>query len=409
MEKTLVAKNTFYQTLARLGTSFIGFLITIIIARSFGVSGFGDFTKIISYVTLFYLILDFGLNAVYLQEAKSSYKDFFYFRLLISTIIFLGINFFAFFLPYNSYLGTGFSQSLRYGIFIFSFCIFSQSIILTASSIFQKKLNYFPYMIGLVFGSILSLSLVFLFSFLNYSLNFILISFVLGSFLTAFLLIKLSGENIFPFSFNKNFSKELFLKSIPIGLMLIFNLIYFKADIIILSVLVSSKDVGIYGLSYKFFDFLLAIPLFLSNSIYPLLLVKEQSKKEFFNLSKKYFFIFLFSSLILIIPFWFISPLFSLIKSDFSISIIPFRILLLSLPFFFATSLLQWMLIALKKQKFLMYVYFFSTILNIALNIMFVPTYSYLASSWITVFSEGLVFVVLITKAIQLELYWKEK
>jgi len=402
MEKIIVAKNTLYQAIARLGTSFIGFLITIIIARNFGVFGYGDFTKITSFVTLFYLILDFGLNAVYLLENKSKYKEFFYFRLLTSAILFLGINLFTFFLPYNSYLGTGFSEGVKYGIFVFSLCIFSQSIILTTSSIFQKKLNYFSYMIALIVGALINISLVLLFSFLNYSLNFILFSFVLGSLATAFLLIKLSAEKIFPIAFDIKFSKELLFKAMPIGLMLIFNLIYFKVDIILLSIFVSSKDVGVYGLAYRFFDFLIALPLFLSNSIYPLLLIKK--KDDFFNFSKKYFFIFTILSLIVMVPFWFISPLFGLIKSDFLISIVPFRILLLSLPFFFTTSLMQWVLIALKKQKYLMYVYFLSTVLNIALNVLFIPKYSYIASSWITVFSEMLVFVFLLGKILQLRI-----
>ena len=65
MQHLLVAKNTFYQLVARSATSFIGFLITLIIARHYGVLGYGDFTKITSYVALFYLVIDFGLNAFF--------------------------------------------------------------------------------------------------------------------------------------------------------------------------------------------------------------------------------------------------------------------------------------------------------------------------------------------------------
>jgi O-antigen/teichoic acid export membrane protein len=87
-----------------------------------------------------------------------------------------------------------------------------------------------------------------------------------------------------------------------------------------------------------------------------------------------------------------------LIKADFADSIIPFRILLLSLPFFFTTCFLQWVLITLEKQKYLMYVYLFSTVLNITLNVIFIPQFSYLACATITLVSESLVFVLLIGK-----------
>jgi O-antigen/teichoic acid export membrane protein len=205
----------------------------------------------------------------------------------------------------------------------------------------------------------------------------------------------MTRESIFPFYFDYSFAKKIFLSSAPLGLMLIFNLVYFRADIILLSILSSTKNVGIYGLSYKFFDFLIALPLFLSNAVYPFLIKYRDDAPVFLSLCKKYFFIFLLSSFAVILLFWFTSPLFSLIKQDFSASVFPFRILLLSLPFFFTTSLLQWILITLKKQKYLLYVYAFSGILNIVLNIIFIPKFAYLASAFITLLSEGIVFIFL--------------
>lgn len=400
MRNFLVAKNTFYQVAARLATSFIGFLITIIIARKFGVIGFGDFTKVTSYVALFYLLVDLGFNAIFLQDEKPNFRNLFYFRIIISLIVFVLLNLLAFFLPYNQFLSTGFSGSLRIGIVIFSVGIFAQSIILSASAVFQKSVNYFYYMLGTVTGGVVNLILVLIFSFLNYSMFFIFGSFALSSLIASFILLRLTRENVFPFVFDKKLAKEIFIKSLPIGLMLIFNLVYFRADIFLLSIFSTTKDVGIYGLSYKFFDFLIALPLFLSNVIYPFLIKAKQNEQEFSKITQKYFLIFLFLSFLVAIPFWFISPLFTLIKSDFSTAIVPFRILLISLPFFFTTSFLQWALIARGEQKFLLYVYLLSTVINVVLNLIFIPGFSYIASAVITVFSEGLVFVLLINKIV---------
>jgi len=400
MQHFLIAKNTLYQIFTRGTTSLVGFLITIIIARKFGVLGYGDFTKATSYIALSYLILDFGLNAFFLQYDNPKFKTLFYLRILISLIVFVAINLIVLILPYNSSLGTGFSGNVRVEIFIFSFSIFAQSIILSATAIFQKSINYFRYMIGIIIGSLVNLVLVLLFIFLNFSIFFILFAFTASSITSALLLIKLTRESIWPLSFDRAFAKEIFIKSFPIGLMLIFNLIYFRVDMFLLSLLAPTKDVGIYGLFYKFFDFLIALPLFLSNAIYPFLIKAKKEGKDFLSLTKNYFFVFLITSFIIIIPFWFISPLFNLIKTDFADSIIPFRILLLSLPFFFTTSFLQWILITLDRQKYLMYVYLFSTILNILLNIIFIPQFSYIASATITLASEALVFMLLIGKVL---------
>ena len=398
MPHLTIAKNTFYQVFARVATSFIGFLITIIIARKFGVLGFGDFTKITSFVALFYLVLDFGLNAFFLQYKKPNFKNLFYLRILIALIVFSSLNLISLILPYDHILNSGFSESTRIGIFIFSFSVFAQSIIVSASAVFQKTVNYFSYAIGIIIGSVVNFVLVLLFAFLNFSIFLILFAFVASSFLSALLLIKLTRESILPIALDKQFAKEIFMKSLPIGLMLIFNLVYFRADMVLLSLFSSTKAVGLYGLSYKFFDFLIALPLFLSNAIYPFLIKAKNDKESFFKLTSNYFFIFLFMSIIVIVPFWFVSPLFILIKSDFAGSIVPFRILLLSLPFFFTTSFLQWVLITLGKQKYLMCVYLFSTILNIVLNVIFIPQFSYMACATITLISEGIVFVFLIGK-----------
>lgn len=396
MQHKLIAQNTFYQIIARSFTSLIGFLITLIIARKFGVLGYGDFTKITSYVALFYLIIDFGLNAFFLQYEQAKLKHLFYLRLLISLGIFLLLNLLAQFLPHNAVLGTGFSEGERFGIFIFSLGIFAQSIILSASAIFQKTVNYFFYMIGTVIGSAVNLIVVLIFAFLNLSLIYILFGFVLSSFITSFILLYFAKEKILPVSFNKEFSLKIMKASWPIGLMLIFNLVYFRADMILLSMFKTTSDVGIYGLSYKFFDFLIALPLFLSNAVYPLLLKTKNDSQLFFKLAQKYFLVFLGSSVLIIIPFWFISPLFILVKPDFIASMLPFRILLLSLPFFFTTSFMQWVLITLGKQKYLMIVYLVSTVLNILLNIIFIPQYSYVACAIITLVSEAIVFLFLL-------------
>jgi O-antigen/teichoic acid export membrane protein len=68
------------------------------------------------------------------------------------------------------------------------------------------------------------------------------------------------------------------------------------------------------------------------------------------------------------------------------------------------TSLLQWSLITLGKQKFLLYIYLISAIINVALNLIFIPSFSYLASAVITGVTELLVMVILAIKLFGLKI-----
>ncbi len=400
----LVATNTFYQALGKVATSGTGFIITILLAKQYGVLGYGDFVKITTYVAFFYLLLDLGLNAIFLKEDDTkNYKYLFTLRILTALLIFVLSNLIAFFLPYNKSLDIGYSAFVRLGIFIFSFSYFSQAIILSSSAIFQKNLNYLAYLKAVAAGSFLNLFLVGYFVLIKMPLLYAVFSFVVSGIFTSLISILLAREKKL-ISFNFSYTKNITVAAFPIAVMLIFNLVYFRADTLLLSVLKSTNDVGIYGLSYRFFEFLIALPLFLSNSLYPFLLKNKKNFRKFFILVKQYFLIFSLIGIILIIPFWFISPFFTLIKKDFVPAVLPFRILLLSLPLFFITSLLQWTLIALNKQKFLMKAYLFSAIINVVLNLIFIPKGSYIASSIITGVSELIVMIILIIKVFNLKI-----
>jgi len=402
----IIAKNTFYQTLARIFSSGTGLVITIILARYFGIFGYGDYIKITSFVALFYLPVDFGLNAIFLKEDQDlvEFKSLFYFRILMALGIFILANLAAFILPFNSFLQIGFSPSVKMGIFIFSFSLFAQAIILTVSAVFQKTHSYSRYAISVIVGSLINLIFIITVILLKGTIYQVILSFLISNFITAIVALFLVKRRILPFSLNASFTKKIILSSLPLGIMLVFNLVYFRIDSIILSFLKTSKDVGIYGFSYKFFDFLIALPLFLSNSLYPFLLENKKNTRIFFNLIKNYIFIFALTGVFLIIPFLLLSPLFTLIKKDFYLSILPFNILLFSLPIFFVTSLLQWSLITLGKQKFLLYIYLISAIINVALNLIFIPSFSYLASAVITGVTELLVIVILAIKLFGLKI-----
>ncbi|MCL5970379.1 MAG: oligosaccharide flippase family protein [Patescibacteria group bacterium] len=402
--KKIIFKNTSFQIFSKVATSSISFLIAILIARNFGVLGFGDFTKITAFVAPLYLVVDFGLNAIFLQKEDSRYfADFFSLRLLISFCLFFILSLILIVLPLNKEFNLAFPPLVRLGIFIFSLTLFTYAISVSSAAIFQKKFKYSLFMTGNIIGSVLTLSLVVLYIFFHLNLNYIITAFVIGSLVSSFLMLFWTKQNVLPLSFNKQFIRELLKDSFPLGLMLFFNLVYFRSDIFLLSFLKSTKDVGIYGLSFKFFDFLIALPLFLSNSLYPILLENLKNPRKFNIFVKNYILVYIFSSLILIIPFWFFSPFFRIIKEDFVSAIVPFRILLLSLPVFFITSFLQWVLIAKRQQRYLMAIYIVSFVLNVFLNFIFIPYGSYVASAIITGVSEFLVLIFLILRLYSIE------
>lgn len=390
-----ILKNAGLQALARFITTAIGFFITVIIARHFGANLFGDFSKIISYVGLYYLIVDFGLNAFFVKEPKS-FSTLLHTRILIAFISFVFANLIAHILPFNNISGVGFSPFVREGIFLFSFTLFAQAIIFSTVSIFQKNLRYEFFVVSQVVGSLVNLFLICVLILFAKSIEFVIFSYIASLFLTAILSLIFVKEKKRGFDFF--YSRKILISSIPLGLMLIFNLIYFRIDIILLSFFKPNSDVAIYAIAYRFFDFFVALPLFLSNALYPKLLENIKNEQIYKNLFNKYLIIYLVTSILIIVPVWTISPLFSLISREFLNAYIPFRILILSLPIFFLTSFFQWVLITLNKQRYLVSVYALSLLLNITFNLVLIPKYSYVGAAVVTLIIEAFVLAFLILK-----------
>lgn len=395
-----IASNTVYQLLSRIISSALGLGITLIIAGKLHTGGYGDFTTITTYVGLFYLLIDFGINAVFLQHEITSqrFRSLLYTRLFVAFLLIVFINGITYIIPKNSMLGGGFSESVRFGIFVFSFTLLGQAIQLCTAALFQKILRYDLAMWATIAGALATFLWVVFFSFVSLPLPYLLGAYVIGAVVSSSITIAFISYPLVPVHIEKPFMKKVLLESVPLGLMLICNLIYFRIDVLLLSILKSSTDVGIYGYAYKFFDFLIAIPLFLSNALYPLLLQVSKNSEKFVNLIRRYFLIFFGLSLVLLAASWILAPVIAWLRPEFTSSIFTFRLLSLSLPFFFATSILQWALITLQKQRFLLFVYFISTLINIGLNIWYIPLASYHASAIITSVSEAIVFVLLVVK-----------
>src|SRR5260221_8708100 len=269
----IVASNTSSQIISRVISSGTGFFITILIARSFGLSGYSDLAKITALVSLFYLGIDLGANAIFLQLEKEEqhFQHFLSFRLLLALCIFLVVMALIIFLPYNPFTTSGYSPLVKIGIIFFSLSFFSRSIVLSAGAIFQQKLTYQLATKASAVGSLLTLGLVAIFVLFHFSILWIIGAYVVGGFAEAVLSLVFVKEKfslLFP---SREFVRKVFFATLPITVLLFLNLIYFRVDMILLTFFKKAYDVGIYDFAFKFFDFLIALPLFLSNSLYPIL------------------------------------------------------------------------------------------------------------------------------------------
>ncbi len=395
-----IFKQTSWQILGKIITSAITFSILSIISRNFGKEGLGALTLSSTYIGMYMLVADFGFNGHLLRELESkniSDEGIIFGKLLGTRIlwaIFLIIISITT-LPLLSFSGSEFMLLTIAGCL----AILGSAIFVSSNLIFQKNLRYdlsvWATTIGYLFYFVLVISVAFnklpLF-FVPLSSNF---GWIIISLAVLFFLKKLHFR-IRPI-FNLNFSLRLIKDSWPIAATLLLNVIYFRADSFMISYFRNISDVGIYNLAYQFFQAILVLPAFITNAYYPLML------KSFSGFWKIVLSLLGISILVLFLTLIFAEPLINVVGGQgFSGSSDSLKILSLGFPAYFLSSLLMWNLVGKGSYKKLLLIYTIGLVVNICLNFLYIPKYSFYAASWITVLSEYLILflqgVVLLLK-----------
>ncbi len=407
-----IASNTFFQLISKVITMTITFTLTIIISREYGSYGYGLFTLFQSFPVLFYMIADFGLNAIGTREISKNLKEI---NKIFNNVLFLRI-FLSLFLVLVSIVATLYlydDVNVRYGLILGALIIVSQTLVSTTNIIFQIKLRYDLSSLSNVISYIFLLVSVLLLVSNKVDVAILNFIYVLASFI-AF------GINIYllkrfdvrvDLNISREYIKELVLMSWPLGLMFIFSQINFKADSIMLSLLKlpdlglnNIQSVGVYGLPYKIFEVLLVVPTFIMNSTYPALLdsYNLNIKKFKDNIIKTVAVMSVVGGLVSLLGYLFINHFltFEIIESifgpEFTYSKQLLLILFSGIFVFFITQPLSWFMVIRDKQKILPLIYAISAIFNVSMNYYLIPKYSFIASAYLTWISEGIILILLV-------------
>ena len=404
---TKIAANTLYQLLGKFVSMSVTVFATMVIARYYGREAYGWFNLMQNFPAFFFIIADFGINAIAARELAHKEHEvgkylgnIIVLRVLLSlAIMFFGTMAILFF-PYP--------DSLKLGISISMFLVLTQSLYATTNLIFQIRLRYDLSTISYVVGSLLVLFLLVAGVALGLDIVWINSFYIFGGILTFILnlaFIKRLGISI-SLKVDKSLTRLLLAQSLPLGLMFIFSQINFKADSILLSVLPVPTQLGfnnadvvaLYGLPYKIFEVVLVLPTFFMNAAYPVFLrhLKEDKQRLLKTFKKAVIGLGVLGLCVSIFGI-FLAPLAIdlLGGSEFVDSVISMRLLFVGLVVFYITQPIAWLIVTLGHQRKLPMIYLISAGFNLGANILLIPRYSYLASSVITWVSEFIILFLL--------------
>lgn len=393
-----IAWNTIVQFIGKLISTFIGVIVVGLMARHLGQIGFGLYSTANAYFQIFVLLLDLGLN-VTLAQMLGEYREYpdlekrlssatFTLRLISSFILLTIAAGVGMFLPYPLELRLAFIAI--WGSF------FATALNQIVISVHQRHLRMHIVAIGEVAGRLVLLIGVIAAQYLGWGLIPIVIFVTLGSVLNFCINIFVARSSA-SFSWNVDLEmwKRILTRSWPIGISIFFNLIYYKADTLILSQFRPFAEVGIYGAAYRVLDILTTMPFMYMGIVLPIL-AHAWSSKEHARFSQllqnSYLVMALCAAPIIAGTIALSTQIMTLVAGPDFITAGPIlNILVIAAGVIFLGTVSSHAVVALHQQRKMLKIYIITAIITLIGYALFIPEYGMWAAAGLTVFSESIV------------------
>lgn len=399
-ETRTIAHNTASLAVARATSLAVSFATVPVLTRFLGPDLYGVYSLTLVLNSFLLSVTDLGIQLIATREAsKDPTKAEFYAGQAViiralSTFAFAALAIvIIFFSPYPQAAKVGFAILAASAIF--------NAIDAGLAVFLQANLKIYLFslsdMIGRITSSLLSLAAIFIS--MQYRLSpgqgiyLIFVGLLIGAATSAILTTRLSLKTrVFRIQLHTETARALLRDSIPMWVVSIFSLINYRVDTVLLSLLKTSYDVGLYNLSYKLLDITLAFPAFFMASVFPLLSRKLDNEKEFHAFAQKAFDALILGAVPIGFGIFATAPQIIDILGGpaFSSSIDPLRILAIAGIFSYLSQYLIFLVVIKNKQTILIVVTLISMFVNIVLNLIFIPQFSYHGAAAVTLVSESL-------------------
>ena len=194
----------------------------------------------------------------------------------------------------------------------------------------------------------------------------------------------------FRWRFEPALLRQWFWMGLPFAVIFVLTTLYWKLDVPLLKLFRTSAEVGWYSLAYKPFEAVLFVPISMLGVVLPVLAVYQRSSLDQLRAAVVMF----FKALLML--GWPLSigvailahPLAGLWSGFYPQSIPALQILALAYAFAFVNNAFIGALTALDRQATYAKAAGVSLVVNLVLNVIFIPQFGYIAAAWTTVVTE---------------------
>lgn len=387
-----IAKNTAVLLAANIISKVLGFFYVMYTARYLGAEGFGTLSFALAFTGIFGVFSDLGLSPLTVREVardKSLAKKYLNNISVMKTIL-VTITFALIVIVINL---LGYPEQTIKVVYLISLSVVFNSFTGMFYSIFRafEKMEYQS--LGQILNSTLMLFGVFFAISRGFNvIGFASLYFMISVVALIYSLVISTWKFVKPkMEVDWSFWRRTIKEALPFGLTGISGMIYTYTDSIMLSLMQGDEIVGWYNAAYRLILILLFIPGIINSAIFPTMSKFYISSQNALKLMCEKYFKIMF---IIGIPLGVGTTLLAnkiillIFGSEYRPSIIALQILIWTIVFTFAGAAFVKLFESINKQIIITKISGICVIINILLNLLLIPKFSYVGASFATVITE---------------------
>jgi O-antigen/teichoic acid export membrane protein len=387
--------NTGSQAVARAVAVALGAVMMIVLTRYLGVRSFGVLVAATAYVSIFSVVVDLGTGTILLRELAAHPGSA---SRLLPRILGLRIALAALaglvataLLPLV--YPAAHDRQMRIAVLIVLPTVLFASITSTLVAPLQAQLRMRSIAAVDIAVQVLATTLVLLLVHWHRSLYVLLaVGVAVAAVNLAIVALVCRSDGLFAPRVDTVEWRRVLSASLPLGVALLLNTIYFRIDALLLSVLRGPGATGVYGVSYRFLEASTGFTNLLVLSFFPLLAAAAGAgnMQRLRHLATRG----LDAIVLLVVPVVAATVVMApeLVRlaagSAFASAVGPLRVLIVASALMPVNGLLGYMLIALHRERDCLWLNVLALVLNVGLNVALIPRYGVTAAAWVCTGSE---------------------
>ena len=392
--------NTGWMFSGQMFSLLISFFIGAWLARYLGPENYGVLSYAVAFVGLFGFIASLGVDGI-LNRELVKYPE-----------------------KRDELMGTAFKLKMIGGVLAFSLCIisafifkttpliklliilFSFTYILQAINVisiyFQSEVKSKNNVRAQILATIISSLLKVLVIMLDKGVIWIVVVYTLDSLWLGFFFIRSYnrfGLKLKTWKFNINLAKEILKNSWPLMLASAAWFIYVKIDQVMIGVMLGNYEVGLYAAAVKLVEAWYFIPGIICASLFPAIINAKKTDPGIYRRRLKNLYILMIvTSVAIALPISLLAKpiIYILFGSGYLESVNVLRIYAWSSVGMFLNMAIYQYLISENFVKTIFWLNLIAMIVNVVLNLIFIPAFGLLGAAWATLISYCVVPIVLV-------------